>query len=135
VRFLGASVLIQTGRVGWTAISLLTLLASGCGQQQASSPPTSTSSSSSANGASSAVVSVKNLAFTPASVTIPVSGVVVWRFEDGGVPHTVTADANSFGSAPNGLISGTFQHAFEKAGTYDYHCDFHPTMKGTVTVR
>ena len=120
--------LIQTGRVGWTAISLLTLLASGCGQQQASSSPP-------AILGPVPVVSVKNLAYTPASVTIPVSGVVVWRFEDGAVPHTVTADANSFGSAPNGLTSGTFEHAFEKAGTYDYHCDFHPTMKATVTVR
>jgi plastocyanin len=108
------------------AISLLALLAAGCGQQQASSPPASTSSP---------VVSVKNLAYTPSSVTVPVGGRVVWRFEDGAVPHTVTADANSFGSAPNGLTSGTFEHAFEKAGTYDYHCDFHPTMKATVTVR
>ena len=78
---------------------------------------------------------MKNLAYTPASVTVPVGGKVVWRFEDGAVPHTVTADANSFGSAPNGLTSGTSEHAFEKAGTYDYHCDFHPTMKATVTVR
>jgi plastocyanin len=119
-------VLIQTGRVGWTAISLLTLLASGCGGQQASTPPASTSSPA---------VSVRNLAFTPASVTVPVGGKVVWRFEDGSIPHTVTADANSFGSAPNGLTSGTFEHSFGQAGTYDYHCDFHPTMKGTVTVR
>lgn len=80
-------------------------------------------------------MSVKNLAFTPASVTIPVGGKVVWTFEDGGTPHTVTADANSFGSAPNGLTSGTFEHVFGQAGTYDYHCDFHPTMKATVTVR
>ena len=78
--------LIQTGRVGWTAISLLALLAAGCGQQQASSPPASTSSP---------VVSVKNLAYTPASVTVPVGGKVVWRFEDGAIPHTVTAGAPS----------------------------------------
>ncbi|HEV7466040.1 MAG TPA: cupredoxin domain-containing protein [Candidatus Dormibacteraeota bacterium] len=127
--------LIQTGRVGWTAFSLLVLLTTGCGQQQASSPGAGTTTSSSANGGSPASVSVKNLAFTPAAVTIPAGGKVVWRFEDGEAPHTVTADANSFGSAPNGLTSGTFEHGFGKAGTYDYHCDFHPTMKGTVTVR
>lgn len=117
--------LIRTWRGGWTAASLLVLLAGGCGQQ-ASSPPASTSPP---------VVIVKNLAFTPASVTIPVGGRVVWKFEDGSVPHTVTADANGFGSAPNGLTSGSFDHVFGQAGTYDYHCDFHPTMKGTVTVR
>jgi plastocyanin len=127
-------VLIQTGRVGWAALSLLGLLASACGQQGAPST-TSGPISSSANGGSPAAVSVKNLAFTPAAVTVAVGGRVVWRFEDGDVPHTVTADANSFGSAPNGLTSGSFEHGFGRAGTYDYHCDFHPTMKGTVTVR
>jgi plastocyanin len=127
-------VLIQTGRVGWAALSLLGLLASACGQQGAPST-TSGPISSSANGGSPAAVSVKNLAFTPAAVTVAVGGRVVWRFEDGDVPHTVTADANSFGSAPNGLTSGSFEHGFGTAGTYDYHCDFHPTMKGTVTVR
>lgn len=124
--------MIQTGRVGWAALSLLALMATACGQQGA---PSTTSGSNPANGGSPAAVSVKNLAFTPAAVTIAAGGTVVWRFEDGGVPHTVTADGNSFGSAPNGLTSGSFEHGFGKAGTYDYHCDFHPTMKGTVTVR
>jgi plastocyanin len=128
--------LTQTGRAGRAALSLLGLLALACGEQGA---PSTTSGpgpgSSPANGGSPAAVSVKNLAFTPAAVTIAVGGRVVWRFEDGDVPHTVTADGNSFGSAPNGLTSGSFEHGFGKAGTYDYHCDFHPTMKGTVTVR
>jgi plastocyanin len=127
-------VLIQTGRAGWAALSLLVLLATACGPPGAPST-TSGSGSSSANGGSPATVSVRNLAFTPAAVTVAAGGRVVWRFEDGDVPHTVTADANSFGSAPNGLTSGTFEHGFGRAGTYDYHCDFHPTMKGTVTVR
>jgi plastocyanin len=127
-------VLIHTGRVGWTAVSILVLMATACGRPGAPST-TPGPDSSSANGGSPAAVSVKNLAFTPAAVTIPVGGRVVWRFADRDVPHTVTADANSFGSAPNGLTSGTFEHGFGTAGTYDYHCDFHPTMKGTVTVR
>lgn len=126
--------LIQTGRAGWAALSLLVLLATACGPPGAPST-TSGSGSSSANGGSPATVSVRNLAFTPAAVTVAAGGRVVWRFQDGDVPHTDTADANSFGSAPNGLTSGTFEHGFGRAGTYDYHCDFHPTMKGTVTVR
>jgi plastocyanin len=132
-------VLIHTGRVGWTAVSVLVLLvATACGRPGApstTSGPGPGSSSSSANGGSPAAVSVKNLAFTPAAVTIPVGGRVIWRFADSDVPHTVTADGNSFGSAPNGLTSGSFEHGFGTAGTYDYHCDFHPTMRGTVTVR
>jgi plastocyanin len=80
-------------------------------------------------------VTVRNLAFNPASVDVPVGGTVVWAFQDGSIPHTVTADDNSFGSPPNGLTSGTFEHVFGKAGTFAYHCDVHPTMQATVHVR
>lgn len=78
---------------------------------------------------------IKNIAYSPAAVTISAGGIVTWRFEDAPTPHTVTSDTNVFGSDPNGMTSGIFQHAFAKAGTYSYYCDFHPQMKGTVTVR
>jgi plastocyanin len=28
----------------------------------------------------------------------------------------------------------TFEFKFDKAGTYDYTCGVHPSMKGTITV-
>jgi plastocyanin len=123
-------VVIHSGRVGWTAL-VVALLGTTCGGP--SSP--STSSETSPAGGSSAAVLVKDLAFTPAAVTIPAGGKVVWTFDDDGVPHTVTSDDNVFGSPPNGLTSGTFERVFPKPGTYAYHCDFHPQMKATVTVR
>jgi plastocyanin len=110
------------------------LAAAGCGAQDAPSPGAATATAS-ANGGSRAAVSIRNLAYAPATVSVGVGGTVVWTFEDGSIPHTVTADANSFGSDPNGLSSGRFEHTFGKAGAFDYHCDFHPTMKGTVRVR
>jgi plastocyanin len=128
-------VLIQTGRVGWTTFALLAgLLAAGCGQQQAPSSSSPATNPSPLRGTPATVV-IKNLAFAPTAITLPVGGLVTWNFEDGGVPHTVTADDNSFGSPPNGLTSGSFQHTFGQAGTFAYHCDFHPQMKATVTVR
>jgi plastocyanin len=60
---------------------------------------------------------------------------VVWLFEDGDVSHTVTADGNAFGSSPNGQTAGSFTHLFAQPGVFTYHCDFHPSMHGTVTVR
>ncbi len=126
--------MIQTGRVGWTAFSLVALLATGCGQPEASA-----SASSAVSGtpkpAPPITVVVRNLAFAPAAVTIPAGGQVTWDFQDGAVPHTVTSDTNDFGSAPDGLTTGTFQHVFARPGSYAYHCDFHQKMKGTVTVR
>ncbi len=49
-------------------------------------------------------------------------------------PHTVTAQgARSFDSGTIlGGKSGSL--TFSKAGTFKYFCEFHPTMKGTVTV-
>ncbi|MGH2504148.1 MAG: cupredoxin domain-containing protein [Ktedonobacterales bacterium] len=29
---------------------------------------------------------------------------------------------------------GTFSFTFSKAGTYTYHCSFHPFMHGTIVV-
>ncbi len=46
---------------------------------------------------------------------------------------TVTARDGTFNS---GTIApgGTFSYAFTKPGVYDYYCQFHPWMTGTVTV-
>jgi plastocyanin len=29
---------------------------------------------------------------------------------------------------------GTFSFTFTKAGTFTYHCNFHPSMHGTIVV-
>ncbi|HVS41683.1 MAG TPA: cupredoxin domain-containing protein [Candidatus Dormibacteraeota bacterium] len=126
---------VHGGRAGWTAL-LLALLVTACGGGSSTSSSTSSSPASPASGGGSpAAVLVKNIAFSPTSVTIPVGGKVVWTFDDAGIPHTVTSDTDVFGSPPNGLTSGTFERVFAKPGTYAYHCDFHPQMKATVTVR
>lgn len=47
--------------------------------------------------------------------------------------HTWTARDGSFasGSIPAG---GSFTFVFETAGTYEYFCEFHPGMSGSITV-
>jgi plastocyanin len=50
-------------------------------------------------------------------------------------PHTVTADDGSFAteafdsSAPGTLVAPA------EPGTYPVHCEIHPSMRGTLTVR
>jgi plastocyanin len=107
-----------------------------------SSPRTSTSSSpaaSSAPAASAKVTIVSDAAtigaFTPPTVTVSAGQTVEWIFQDAN-PHTVTADDDSFTSVKTGLANGaTYSHAFDKAGTYKYHCFIHPQMLGTVVVQ
>ncbi len=57
---------------------------------------------------------------------------VIWTNNDS-VTHTVSADDNSWSSGD--LESGeSFIMSFTQAGTYAYHCEAHPYMKGTIIV-
>lgn len=71
-------------------------------------------------------------AFSPKSITVHVGDKVRWDNKSAASEgHTVTGD---------GLDSGTFHdgqdyvHSFSRAGTYNYICALHPSMKGKVTV-
>jgi len=78
-------------------------------------------------------VSMADIAFDPAEVTVGVGDTVTWTNDDS-VDHDVTADSFSSGD-PGGIAPGdTFDHAFEEAGTFDYVCTVHPGMEGSVTV-
>jgi plastocyanin len=79
------------------------------------------------------VVSIRNLSFTPAQITVNVGDTVVWRNEDDR-DHTVMADDKSFRS-DNIKPKGSFAHTFSKKGTFSYSCSYHPRMKGTVVVQ
>jgi plastocyanin len=103
----------------------------------ASAAPT-TSSTGSAGGAggepgsSTQQVKIAGFAFAPLSITVKAGTTVTWVNQDT-MPHTVTADDGSFDSGS--LAQGaTFSQTFTKAGTYPYHCTFHSSMHGTVTV-
>ena len=77
-------------------------------------------------------VLVKSVAFNPRELRAAVGQQVTWRFDDGGLEHTVTADDNSFDSGP--VSSGTFQRTFSAPATINYHCNRHARMRGTVLV-
>jgi len=77
-------------------------------------------------------VLVKNVAFNPQEVRTTVGKPVTWKFDDGGLEHTVTADDNSFDSGRKS--SGTFARTFSAAGTFNYHCQVHSRMHGTIIV-
>jgi plastocyanin len=79
-----------------------------------------------------AEVSIIDLAFEPATVRLADGGTVTWR-HNGVAPHTVTAEDSSFDS---GVLQagGTFSHRFDRVGTFQYLCAFHPGMAGTVEI-
>ena len=78
------------------------------------------------------VVPIAQFAFDPASISVAVGTTVTWINNDT-VPHTVTATDGSFNSG-NLNPGESFSFTFESAGTFDYICNYHPNMTGTVIV-
>lgn len=78
-----------------------------------------------------AAVSIVNFAFTPSSLRVRLGTRVT--FTNRGVTHTVTADGGLFDSGD--LAPGqSYQFTFTRAGSFAYHCQIHPSMRGTVSV-
>ena len=89
---------------------------------------------------------INNVCYTPTHLTVHTGTTVTWINSDGSIPHTVTAgwaNSESIGlDYPGGngfdsdFMSGSaeFEHTFEVPGEYDYYCQLHPWMIGSVTV-
>jgi len=84
-----------------------------------------------------AAVTIRNFRFDPQELTITPGTTVVWT--DIGGRHAVESDDGWFKS--DTLTAGaTFEHRFDKAGTFAYFCTFHGSkgghdMAGRITVR
>jgi plastocyanin len=77
-------------------------------------------------------VSIDNMAFVPATLTVHAGSTVTWTNHDE-EPHTVAASDGSFHS-PGMDAQGTYSHTFPTAGKFDYICSIHPFMHATVVV-
>jgi plastocyanin len=108
---------------------LITLVSlSACSSGYGTTSPTTSSPQASGNS-----VTLANFAFSPATLNVKAGTTVTWTNKDS-TSHTVVSDTGVFDSgnlAPN----ATYTYVFAKAGTFDYHCSIHPSMKGTVIVQ
>jgi plastocyanin len=71
-------------------------------------------------------------AYQPSQLTVGLGQTVIWRDESFG-QHTVTSVDGLFNS---GVMStgSSYTMTFAKAGTFNYVCTIHPTMKGSIVV-
>jgi len=83
--------------------------------------------------ASGNTVSIVNMSFSPANLSVSAGTTVTWTNNDA-MTHTVTSDGGIFDS---GNLAGgkAYSRAFATAGTFPYHCTIHPGMTGTITVK
>lgn len=81
------------------------------------------------------VVDIQDSSFNPPSINVTAGTTVEWVNLDS-FPHTSTADNasvwDSFLILPGGHF--TFNFSSVAPGTYNYHCNVHPFMLGSVTV-
>ena len=78
-------------------------------------------------------VVIQNHRFTPASLTVARGDTVVFVNRDS-APHTATQQPGGFDTGRLGRDQSG-QVTLNRAGQYDYICDFHPSMRGSITVR
>jgi plastocyanin len=78
-------------------------------------------------------VTIENMQFTPAHLSVHRGGRIVWVNKDL-FPHTVTAANKAFDSGSIDAGS-SWTYRADKPGEYAYSCTFHPAMKATLTVQ
>ena len=101
------------------------LLLAGCGGSSSTKKPAPTSGGT--------AVTIASFAYKPATLTVS-KGTRVRFTNDDRAAHTATADDRSFDT--QGIDKGrSAQVTFTHAGTFPYHCDFHPFMKAEIVVR
>jgi plastocyanin len=127
--------------VRWIAC-LVVVTVAGCGGSSGGGGSTSSQANSSAPAPSPAAagpavrtakVDVKSFKFYPGVIAVKKGGRITWTNSDS-TAHTATADARSFDT--QSINPGKSKSvSFTTAGTFAYHCDFHPFMKAMVVVR
>lgn len=79
------------------------------------------------------IAATSQLSFAPTAATVAKGGVIQWK-NTGSIAHNVTFDSQSALTSGTLQRGDTWQVQFSVAGTYSYHCTFHPGMNGQVTV-
>ena len=79
------------------------------------------------------VIVMEGVQFKPSALNVRRGDRITWMNKDL-FPHTATALKGAFDS--KSIAAGaSWSFIAVKAGTYEYACTFHPTMKATLTVR
>jgi amicyanin len=107
---------------------------SGANNNQSNSQ-NNTSQTNTQNSQQVNAVNISNFAFTPVTLKVKKGTIVTWTNQDS-VKHTVTPDKADEDFKGSELLDkgGTYSVTFNDVGTYTYHCQPHPYMKGTIEV-
>lgn len=94
-------------------------------------PPAATQSPAPTAAGNVHQITIKNFAFNPAIITIKKGDTVNWTNEDS-TSHKVTGPGFDSGTLSSGK---SFSYTFKDAGSYDYVCSIHPSIKAKIVVQ
>ena len=125
--------MLQLGNDVWIA---------GCGDDNNDSsstpavPPAATPQTATTAASGDVVkVTMKDIKFVPADITVKVGQEIEWTNTDGQIPHTVTSTTKKAQFDSGNLEPGaTFTYTPTVAGTIDYVCTIHSGQTGKITV-
>jgi plastocyanin len=109
------------------AAGLAAALLTGCGDGGGKAAPP-------AAAPATQKITIKDFLYSPDPSTVKAGTKIAVSNADS-TPHTLTDKAGT-PAFDSGTIKGKASGSvtFTKTGTFTYYCQFHPTMKGTVTV-
>lgn len=79
-------------------------------------------------------ITIDNNIFSPPQISIQKGSAVTWTNNDN-VAHTVTIDQGEGPMSGDIVPGGTYSYTFNKAGSFQYHCEIHHSMRGTIVVK
>ena len=120
------------GAVVLVLAAALLLAACSSGGSSGSSGASSSSRSGAATPTKS--ITISNFMFSPMHAAVAPGSTVSVTNKDS-VAHTLTATGGQFNTGDIGAGRTTTFKAPSKAGTYDYICNIHQYMMGTIVVR
>jgi plastocyanin len=124
-RFRGGAVVLVLGAA---------LLLSACSSGGGSGSPASSASSGSGAATSTESITISNFMFSPMHASVAPGSTVSVTNKDS-VTHTLTATGGRFNTGDIGPGQTKTFTAPSKAGTYNYICNIHQYMMGTIVVR
>ena len=124
------------------AMALVAAVATACGGSSSKTETTNTATATSSESATSknsatatagATITIENMAFGKPVTVAP--GAEVRIVNNDTVEHSVTSDKpGAFDQDVDGGQKATLI-APNQPGEYPFHCEYHPNMKGTLTVK
>ncbi len=117
-------------RAAGLVVAVAVLVGAGaCSKSDSKSSTASSGSSGSGNS-----VTIKSFKFEPATIKVKAGTEITWTNQDS-KDHTVSSDGGSQKFNSGHLAKGkTYKEKFAKAGAYQYKCEIHTYMTGTVQV-